>query len=119
MKDKNIGDLQQNILKKAIDFMRSWVKVNWDLSLIDRTEIQWAGTKQANVEFEVKDFGNNILFVAFMAKSTVNFRLSKNEHGTFIWSVNICFCFQDGGSNGWTYPRNFVLEKDNFIEKAR
>lgn len=120
MEEKRIEDLQQNILKKSIDFMRSWMRINWDLVLeLKDPEIRWVGAKQANVRFEIEDFGRNILFSAFMEKAATNFRLSKNEHGTFIWDVGISFRFKDGGGNGWTYPKNFVLEHGNFIEKVR
>ena len=113
-------DLQQNILKKAIDFMRSWVTVNWDLVLEPKEpKVSWAGTKQAIVEYEVKDFGENVLFATFMQTAVVGFRLSKNEHGTFIWGADICFRFKEGGGNGWTHPRNFVLKGNDFIEKPR
>jgi len=107
--------LNKRVIDKARGFMRSWVKTNWDL-VPGLCEIREPNDGQAIVDFDVENPGRNILFDAFMKKVTVTFRLTKNEHGTFLWGLVVNFQFKAGGGNGWTHPRNFKLIEGNFIE---
>lgn len=107
--------MNKRIIDRATAFMRSWVKTNWDL-VPGLCEVREPGFTQVVFTFEVEEVGRNVLFETFMQKIQINFRLTKNEHGTFIWGVMVNFRFKDGGGNGWTHPRNFKLVEGKFIE---
>lgn len=113
------GKMNQEITAKAISFVRSFAEKRFGLTLEGEIEVKEAGDNQTTVEFKIADFKGNLLFSEYMKSAQVEFRLTENEHGVFIWDVMVSFSFKDGGGNAWTHPTAFMLKNGDFVEKEK